>query len=250
MPPARPIITKSVRAKEFGDDPAGSSVRELAAETPAMKAEHRKELMTNSLAHRLGDAFQGMKEGPSRGTILFLVAAGVIVILVFVWRYLSTSNEETDSARWLQWDSLTSPEQLTTFADDPKMQGHLQGRLARLEEARRGLHDGLRELGPLGTRPQALKNIQKAAERYDKLVDECADKPLLHQQALMGAAKAHESLGEYDQARKFYQLLAKDHGNSALGKEADEQWKRLDAAEQSGELKTLREEYNKKPAAP
>ncbi len=57
-----------------------------------MKAEHRKELMTNSLAHRLGDAFQGMKEGPSRGTILVLVAVGVIVILVFVWRYFSSST--------------------------------------------------------------------------------------------------------------------------------------------------------------
>ncbi len=129
------------------------------------------------------------------------------------------------------------------------MQGHLQGRLARLEEARRSLHDGLRDLGGIGSRPPALKNIRKAAERYDKLVDECADKPLLHQQVLMGAAKAHESLGEYDPARRFYQQLARDHGNSALGREAEEQLKRLDAAEQSGELKALREEFNSSPPA-
>ncbi|HWG44123.1 MAG TPA: hypothetical protein VN688_15200 [Gemmataceae bacterium] len=215
-----------------------------------MKAEHRKELMTNSLAHRVSDAIHGIKEGPSRGTILVLVALGLILILVLVWRYLSSSNEAADSARWREWDSLASPEQLTNFADNKDMQGHLQGRLARLAEARRGLHDGLRDLGGIGTRPEALKKITTAAEHYTKLVQEFADKPVLHQQALMGAAKAHESLGEIEQARKFYDQLARDHGNSVLGKEADEQIKRLDAAKKDGDLEALQEEYNKKPATP
>jgi tetratricopeptide (TPR) repeat protein len=215
-----------------------------------MKAEHRKELVTNTLASRLGEAVQTMKEGPSRGTILVLVGAGLVVILALVWHYLSTSAEETDSARWLRWDELRSPEELQKLAEDKELQGQTVGRLARLAEARKNLHDGLRDLGSVGTiRKQAQENIQKAAELYDKLADEFTDKPLLHQQILLGAAKAHESMGDIKQARKFYEQLTQKYKDTALGKDADEQLKRLDAAEQNGDLKALRDEYNK-PVTP
>ncbi len=216
-----------------------------------MKAEHRKELMTNSLAHRLGDAVQSMKEGPSRGTLFVLVAAGLIVILVFVWRYLASSAEESDSARWLKWDNLASPGQLKEFVEDKDVQGHVQGRLARVEEARRALHDGLRQLGGSG---DARK---EGARRDSEAPPSCtASSPtsapisrLLHQQVLMGAAKAHESLGEVEQARKYYQQLKDKHGETVLGRDAAEQLQRLDEAEQNGDLKALREEYTK-PVTP
>ncbi len=215
-----------------------------------MKAEHRKELMTNSLAHRLGDAVQSMKEGPSRGTVLVLVAVSLIVILVLVWRYLASSAEESDSARWLEWDNLASPGQLKAFVEKKDVQGHVQGRLARVEEARRALHDGLRKLGGSGdARKKALEEIQRAAELYGKLADECADKPLLHQQVLMGAAKAHESLGDAEQARRYYLQLKDKHGETVLGRDAAAQLQRLDEAEQNGDLKALRDEYTK-PVTP
>jgi hypothetical protein len=214
-----------------------------------MKAEHRKELVTNTLANRLGEAVQSMKEGPSRGTVVVLAAAGLIVILIFVWRYLATSAEETDSARWFKWDSLTTPEQLKAFVEDKDAEGQPQGRLARLEEARRSLHEGLRQLGNIGTRKKATEDIQRAAGLYDKLADECADKPLLHQQVLMGSAKAHESLGEADQARKYYQQLKDKYGETVLGRDAAEQFQRLETAEQNGDFKALGDEFNK-PAAP
>jgi hypothetical protein len=213
-----------------------------------MKAEHRKELMTNTLAHRLGEAVQSMKEGPSRGTILVLVAIGLIVVLVFLWRYFADSAEESDSARWLRWDSLSSPGQLKAFVEDKDAQGHMQGRLARIEEARRALYDGLRELGGTGTRKDALEDIKRAAELYGGMVNECADKPLLHQQVLMGAAKANETLGSLDEARNYYRQLTQKYGDTVLGKEAAEQLQRLEQAEQNGDLKALRDELSKPPA--
>ena len=209
-----------------------------------MKAEHRKELMTNTLANRLGEAVQSMKEGPSRGTIFVLTAVGLIVILILVWRFLATSAEESDSARWLKWDSLTTPGQLKAFVEDKDVQDQPQGRLARLEEARRALHNGLQQLGSSGSRKEALADIQKAAELYDQLAGELADKPLLHQQSLMGAAKAHESLGDAEQARKFYQQLKDKYASTVFGKEAAEQLQRLDEAEKNGNLKALRDEFN------
>ena len=215
-----------------------------------MKAEHRKELMTNTLANRLGEAVQTMKEGPSRNTTLVLIGVGLVVILVLVWRYLANSAEEADSARWLRWDELRTPEELQKFADDKDLQGQTVGRLARLAEARKDLHDGLRDLGGVGTiRKQAQESIQKAAALYDKLADEFTDKPLLHQQVLLGAAKAHESMGDYEQAHKFYEQLTQKYKDTALGKDADEQLKRLKAAEQNGDWKALRDEYNK-PVTP
>jgi tetratricopeptide (TPR) repeat protein len=214
-----------------------------------MKAEHRKELMTNTLAHRLGEAVQGMKEGPSRGTLFVLAAAGVILILILIWRYLATSAEESDSARWLKWDSLTTRGQLKAFVEDKEMQGQPQGRLGRLDEARRALHNGLQQLGSPGTRKDALADIQKAAELYDQLAGEFADKPLLHQQVLMGAGKAHESLGDAEQARTYYQQLKDKYSNTVFGEDAAKQLQRLDEAEQNGSLKALRDEFNK-PAAP
>jgi tetratricopeptide (TPR) repeat protein len=210
-----------------------------------MKAEHRKELVTNTLANRLGEAVQNMKEGPSRGTIIVLSAIGLIVILVLIWRYLATSAEEADSARWLKLDSLTTPEQLKAFVEDKDAEGQVQGRLGRLEEARRSLHEGLRQLGNTGTRKKAQEDIHRAAELYDKLADEWADKPLLHQQVLMGAAKAYESLGEADQARKYYQRLKEKYGETVFGRDAAEQLQRLETAEQNGDFKALRDEFSK-----
>jgi hypothetical protein len=66
----------------------------------------------------------------------------------------------------------------------------------------------------------------------------------------MGAAKAHESLGEYDKARSYYQQLSQKYANTVLGKEAVDQIKRLEAGEQNGDLQALREEYKAPPATP
>jgi hypothetical protein len=214
-----------------------------------MKAEHRKELMTNTLVHRVGEAVQSIKEGPSRGTLIVLAGVGLVLILILVWRYLAASSEEADSARWLKWDSLTSPEKLKEFVEDKDVQGQPQGRLARQDEARRALHNGLSRLGNPNIRKEARADIQKAAELYAQLAGEFADKPLLHQQVLQGAAKAQESLGDSDQARKYYQQLKDKYGNTVFGQDAVEQLQRLDDAEQNGDLKALNEEFNK-PAAP
>ena len=163
--------------------------------------------------------------------------------------YLATSAEESDSSRWLKWDSLSTPGQLKAFVEDKEAQGQPQGRLARLVEARRALYNGLQRLGSTGQRKEALADIQKAAELYDQLAGEFADKPLLHQQVLMGAGKAHESLGDAEQAHKYYQQLKDKYANTKFGQAAAEDLQRLEEAEQNGNFKALRDEFNK-PAAP
>ena len=65
-----------------------------------MKAEHRKELQTNVLADRLGKAIQGIKEGPSRGTMLFVGVVALAGLLIFVWWYFWSTSQAAESARW------------------------------------------------------------------------------------------------------------------------------------------------------
>jgi tetratricopeptide (TPR) repeat protein len=191
-----------------------------------MKAEHRKELQTNVLADRLGKAIQGIKEGPSRGTMLLVGGVALVALLAFVWWYFWSTSQAAESARWAQWDGLTTPAALDSFAQNKENQGTPQGRLARFQIARLSLLGGLSKLGP--DRAAALESIRKAAGLYEGLVNEASDTPLLAQEALLGAGKAHESLGDVEKARGFYQKLADGHPDTPFAKDARAQLERLE----------------------
>jgi hypothetical protein len=190
-----------------------------------MKAEHRKELKTNALAETLGQAMQGLKEGPSRNTLFVLFVAVVIGALIAAWFYWSSSSQAANSAQWLKWDSLAGPRQLEHYADESDLQGSMQARIARFQIARLNLVDGLQKLG--SNRAEAYKNLHKAADLYEKLATESSDTPVLQQEALMSAAKAYESLGELVKAKSYYQNLAQTFPSSVQGQSAQKQLERL-----------------------
>jgi tetratricopeptide (TPR) repeat protein len=193
-----------------------------------MKAEHRKELQTNVLADHLGKAIQGIKEGPSRGTMIFVGVVALAGLLIFVWWYFWSSSQAADSARWTAWDGLTTPAALDSFAQHKDNQGTTQGRVARFQIARLSLLSGLRDLGSTAGRAAALENVRKAAQTYEALANESSDLPLLHGEALLGAGKANEALGEVEKAKGFYKKLADAHPDSPFGKDARAQLERLE----------------------
>jgi tetratricopeptide (TPR) repeat protein len=205
-----------------------------------MKAEHRKELETNTLAKTLGQTLQGLKEGPSRGTVLILVLIGLAALLIFTWRYFARSSQEADSTLWYQWDNLAAPDQLDSFLKNKDAQDSTQGRLGRFLAARRALHDGLRDLGQLQQHTKALDDLKKASELYGKLIDETGRTPLLNQEALRGAAQAAESLGEYDRAKDLYGQLAQKYKDTVHGKNAQKQLERLNNEANKNDLQELK----------
>jgi tetratricopeptide (TPR) repeat protein len=209
-----------------------------------MKAEHRKELATNTLADKLGNFIQSFKEGPSRNATIYGTIVVVALVLVVVYRWVSANATSNDSARWASWDQLSNRDELEKFAADNV--DTEQGRLARFELARLDLQDGLRELGS-SSPGDSVKHLRKAAETYEKLAGESGNTPLLSQEALQNAAKARESLGEYDQARELYGRLARDFPQSIRGKDASEQAKAL---EQPGQALEQLKQLVKEPAAP
>jgi tetratricopeptide (TPR) repeat protein len=190
-----------------------------------MKAEHRKELETNTLADRIGGFVQGFKEGPSRNALIYGSLVCVALVLFVIYRWVATNATSADSARWLRTEEITTREDLESFAKDNAETE--PGRLSRFQLARIDLVNGLSGLGSL-SRGDALKAIRRAAESYEKLAGESGRSPLLAQEALFNAAKARESLGEYDQARQLYARLARDYPQSIKGKEAAEQAKALE----------------------
>jgi hypothetical protein len=196
-------------------------------------------LETNVLADRLGRFLEGVKEGPSRTTWLVLGVGALAVVLILVWLYATQSAEATNAARWVQLDSLATADALEDFINNNANKGTKQLRAARFELARLTLADGLRELGKPLRRSIAISQLKKAAETYEKLADETGEVSLLQEEALLGAARANESLGDLAKAKSFYERLAKEHAKSLLARDADAALARLNDEKNAGDLKAL-----------
>jgi hypothetical protein len=127
--------------------------------------------------------------------------------------------------------------------------GTIQHRLARAQLARLFLLQGSRDLGSRvpRTHESGYTNLRNTAHIYKKLIDETGDTPLLQQEALMGAAKASEALGEIDSAKGYYERLAKDYKATARGKQAERELERL--KDDSADIAAIAEKVSR-PEAP
>jgi tetratricopeptide (TPR) repeat protein len=210
-----------------------------------MKAEHRKELQTNALADRLGKWLQELRAGPTTNALIFwgflILAVGIVVGLVW---YANSANSAR-SALWVSLDSANSITDLDKLIKDHP--GTTPARIAEFEKARALMREGLEYLLAISDkqREEAVDKIKEAGELYEKLANEMTDNPPLTQEALFGAGKAQESLGEIDKAIEFYKdKLAAKYPDSPLGKEAAKQAESLEknretAKEFYDELKKL-----------
>jgi len=215
-----------------------------------MKAEERKELATNDLAAGIERFVKGVKEGPSKNAVMWttLAIAGValVVIMFYTWVFFSRQSKVLDSERWDKLEELNAAnawsvkeDDFDKFAKEKDNAGTPQARLARFELARYEIQKTRELASPLG-RKEALESVKKARDLYKQLIDESNDVPPLAQEAIMGAAKGSEALGDMDQAKTYYERLFKEYPQSVLGKQADEQLKRLNKDGQDVDaLKTL-----------
>jgi hypothetical protein len=202
-----------------------------------MKAEKRKELAKNDLAASIEKLVTGVTEGPSKNQVMYITVAVVGVVLVvtmiYTWIYFANQSKLADSDRWEQLHRINdenawnaSPDKLQAFADDKNNAGTPQSRLAEFELARYWMQSD-RDLAAKDRRGEALSNVKKARDLYVKLIDKSGDAPALAQEALMGAAKGSETIGDSDQAKTYYERLAKDYPQSVYGKDATKQLERI-----------------------
>lgn len=208
-----------------------------------MKAEHRKELQTNILADTIGHLLRSSKEGMSRGVLLILGLVALAVVVYLGWLYFSRVGVENRSAMWLKVDQ--GDRKLDTAADVGQLQEVLKdleltagekpdavpSRVMRFACARTQLRLGLGGLCSKEERDRAKQRVQQAGDLYAGLADVSQDTPILHQEALLGAAQAQESLGQVQEALEGYHKLDQLYPNSVAGQEARTRIKKLESSE-------------------
>jgi hypothetical protein len=209
-----------------------------------MKAEHRKELESNVLVEKLTKAYQGIKQGPSRSSLVWIVLLVVVVVVFVAWRWFSSSSSASNSARWMKLDDAVFPEQLETLTNEKDFHGTTQGRLAQFKEARRHLREGLKELGQNKTK--GGEQIREGIKIYEDQLKDSGPTPILRQEALLGAARGHEALGQIDKAREYYERVRKDHPGTQAAKDAEKQLERLDSDANKADLRDLEQKYGNK----
>ena len=77
-----------------------------------MKAEHRKELQTNTLADHIGRWIQGLRQGmkatPTPSTLVVMIFVFLALVVFVGWRYYSSSEQRKRSHLWLELDEARS----------------------------------------------------------------------------------------------------------------------------------------------
>ncbi len=187
-----------------------------------MKAEHRKELQTNVLADSLGRLVKNVKSGTTSSSLIYWIVAAVVLLAIIAWYLYSGYSSRSRSELWTKLDVAAGTANLPELeAIAEQSRGSAAGRTARFQVARIRLEEGLNSLGSEQRRAEALDNVEKARELYAQLIADTNDAPLLRQEAMMGVAKAEETLigipkadgsaemrGTVAQALKYYEDLS------------------------------------------
>jgi hypothetical protein len=216
-----------------------------------MKAEHRKELRTNVLYERLTHLWQDLKAGPNTSTIVFCLVILVAAGLVVGWRLWRNHTMATTSASWVKDYNATKLDELQDVAKD--YSGTTAAMAAQFEEARTQLRQGLEKLAAADEkeRTDAADKVEAAGKLYEQLAKDTDARtyPFLVQEALMGAAKARESLGRLDDALGFYKKLADSKLETDLTRKAQASARDLEDPATKEKIRTFYDELNKQLTA-
>jgi len=197
-----------------------------------MKAEHRHQLHTNALADHLGRFLQGMKSSPGATSPLIWVFIVLTVGTFVVWQYFGYAAQVDASTKWVevdaaQQDPLLGSGRLSRLYDEAP--NTIAGRTAGFDYPRLSIQYGQAKLNS-SQRTDGIVYLKGARDLYEKLSKQCADSPVLAQEAIMGVAVASESLvgtNGHDQIKEDiehaiddYKKLVSAFPNSFLGKQA------------------------------
>jgi hypothetical protein len=215
---------RSSRAFSIGIGAFVSSVCRIGF-VARMKAEHRHELQTNSLAVWVESSAEKIRPY----TPLILVGIAAVAIVIGILSYLNSAERNSKAAAADQYITAILSEGIGDLqATVTEYRGSDVGVLAQLQVADRLLMAGSDAL--YTNKAAGRENLQKAAEAFNLAKDETRD-PMLRSWALFGLGRARESLGDLDKARSDYQLMLKDYPNSSLAAAAK---KNLDQLNQPG----------------
>ncbi len=182
-----------------------------------MKAEHRKELETNTLAEGVGHLMQRMKDRPRRSTVGWVIGGlGFLAVLFVVTRSFHMSKVE-NAERWAMFELSSKPllDNLISTAEDTN-----PAKAARLEQAWIKFWEyGIKGLGH--NPAIAIKSLDDAYKEYEIIRKQCEGDPTMEPEAIFGMAVIEETRAlldrkKLDKARELYEAAAK-FDKSAFG---------------------------------
>ena len=195
-----------------------------------MKAEERKELETNTLADKMGQAMLKAKEASRRTMLMYAaIGAGCLVALFFGYRFFDSAKVES-SETWVAFHDGQRG-----LLENVASKENSAGKAARLQIAWFVYWEqGVKLLGH--DMPAGTKALETAVAEYKAIQKLCADDPIFEPQAMLGQAVAEECLtikeaSYLDKAKRSYEELHKKYENSAEGKFAKA---RIDAITKAG----------------
>jgi hypothetical protein len=210
-----------------------------------MKAEHRKELQTNSLADFLGRTVRTFRGGTSISWPKVLIVVAVIAgVFVFFWWRKQQANREAEL--WMTLDASTQRDLASLFTDN---KGTNPGKAAGLILAYNYLNAGITMVGGnTMQQAQGFEALKYSQELYKEMIKECEGNAEWVAEAKYGLAVAAEALAaqdikNLDEAKTLYQEVAGgDLGKTGYGKLAA---RRLEQLNNTTEAEAIKQFYEK-----
>jgi tetratricopeptide (TPR) repeat protein len=207
-----------------------------------MKAERRHELKHNELADWLGERLEMLK--PHATGILLGAAVLLVLILGGIWYF---GGESQASARaWSEYFGALNDREpqkvLKNLATEKSGSKAAWWALAALGDMNLG--EGAAMLH--SDRSEAQKRLEAAEQAYKQV--EVSDDPMLKARARLGLAKVYESQCRPEKAREYYEMVANSQPDSAIGKAAAEDAKRMKDSREVEFLAWFAEQKPKRPA--
>lgn len=202
-----------------------------------MKAEHRKNLETNSLAEGVGKLLHQVKKPKDRSLVLYLIVAAVVVGVVFMLWLVRSRRVEQGAEQWLYLDNAGQ-----NFMRELMKEGNdtNQAKAARFQFAWIKLwENGIKSIG--SEPDNSLRMLDALTKEYGELADSCKGDPVFEPEALYAIAVIEETRAiqdrrQLDIALAKYKDLAKNHPKSAHGVEAAKRAEVLEDSKQRAEI--------------
>jgi hypothetical protein len=155
-----------------------------------MKSEHRHELKTNELERIASDWGHASEQYVQQHTNQLIAAAVVVIAIVIGAIYWRTAAGSYVSQGWRALSDAQSTADFGTVAD--KYAGTKVAPWARLQEGEAELSSGVRAL--FTDRDAGRSDINKAAENFEKLINDKSTPDDVVDRALFGLARCREAV--------------------------------------------------------
>lgn len=208
------------------------------------------------------------KGGVPLEAVLFVIGIGVVAAAYLVVGAYWTSQTGKQSGLWLSLNTAKDEKEMAEIAR--KNNGTTVGAVAQLDMARAQLAMALREYpvaapgeAPLIPAPGTNKdkaapdkpidikaNLEQAIQGFDLAARKLRQVPALERECAIGAARALEALGRFDEAKARYESLAKDpaHKDALVTLDAERRARKLGSDEYRKRLSALQGQL--RPATP